>query len=526
MAASNGPVVLVILDGWGASDEIEGNAIRAASKPVWDRLWEAHAHGHIRTSGPEVGLPSGQMGNSEVGHLNLGAGRVVYQEFTRIGRAIKTGSFFSNHTLTDAVDQAIGTDSAVHVLGLLSPGGVHSHQEHIQAMVRLAVERGAEKVYVHALLDGRDTPPQSALASLKALDETFQSVGGGRLVSMIGRYYAMDRDHRWDRIQACYDLISEGLSTFSAATAEQALEAAYRRGETDEFVQPTVLHGPQEQPVRMQDGDVLVFMNFRSDRARQVTRAFIDEDFEGFERRFRPQLASFVSLTEYSEDFDIPVAFPAERLRNTLGEVLAKRGLRQLRIAETEKYAHVTFFFNGGEEHPNEGEDRTLIASPKVATYDLQPAMSAIEVTEKLVAAIDGGRYDAIICNYANLDMVGHTGNFDATVEAVEIVDACLGRVWEAVRKRGGDLLVTADHGNAEQMHDSETGQAHTAHTSNPVPLIHAGQNSEFSQASGALCDIAPTMLYLMGQAQPEDMTGRPLVTLVPCEAEVEAQSA
>lgn len=515
MAVSNGPMVLVILDGWGNSDDVEGNAIRAASKPVWDRLWKGYPHGTIRTSGPEVGLPRGQMGNSEVGHLNLGAGRVVYQEFTRIGRAIRTGSFYSNNTLTDAVDAAMENDAAVHILGLLSPGGVHSHQEHIQAMVRLAVERGANKVYVHALLDGRDTPPRSAQASLQALNETFEALGGGRLVSMIGRYYAMDRDHRWERVQASYELISEGLSTFSAETAEQGLEAAYQRGETDEFVQPTVILAPGEQPVSMQDGDVMVFMNFRSDRARQITRAFIDDDFRGFERQRQPKLAAFVSLTEYSEDFDIPVAFPAERLQQTLGEVLSQRGMRQLRIAETEKYAHVTFFFNGGEEEPNDGEDRILVASPKVATYDLQPAMSAVEVTDKLVAAIHSRRYEAIICNYANLDMVGHTGNFDATVEAVEIVDACLGQVWEAVRQEQGDLLVTADHGNAEQMNDVDSGQAHTAHTSNPVPLIHAGHASEFSQNSGALCDVAPTMLYLMGQSQPEEMTGRPLVTLV-----------
>jgi len=512
MVAKRGPVVLVILDGWGESEETDGNAIRAASKPVLNRLLASFPHGLIRTSGAEVGLPSGQMGNSEVGHLNLGAGRVVYQEFTRIGRAIKTGSFFTNATLTGAVDSALADDKAVHILGLLSPGGVHSHELHIQAMVRLAVERGVQRVYVHALLDGRDTPPRSAMASLQAMQACFDEVGGGRLVSIIGRYYAMDRDHRWERVEAAYDLLSQGLAGFAATTPIEGLEAAYQRGETDEFVQPTVIVPVGTEPVAIADGDVLVFMNFRSDRARQVTRAFIDEDFAGFQRKAHPQLGAFVSLTEYSEEFDIPVAFPPERLKNTLGALLAKRGLRQLRIAETEKYAHVTFFFNGGEEAPNEGEDRILIPSPSVATYDQQPAMSAIKVTEELCKAVRSGDYDAIICNYANLDMVGHTGNFDAAVEAMEIVDACVGRVWDAISEVNGDLLLTADHGNAERMSDRDSGQAHTAHTSNPVIVIHAGQTTEFIDGSGALCDIAPTMLYLMGQPQPEEMTGHSLV--------------
>jgi len=512
MAAKRGPVVLTILDGWGESEETEGNAIRAASKPVLNRLLAEHPHGMIRTSGPEVGLPTGQMGNSEVGHLNLGAGRVVYQEFTRIERAIKTGSFFTNNTLTGAIDTALEHDRAVHILGLLSPGGVHSHEQHIHAMVKLAVDRGVSRVYVHALLDGRDTPPRSAMKSLQAMQACFDEIGGGRLATMIGRYYAMDRDHRWERVQAAYDLISQGLATFTVSDPEAGLQAAYERGETDEFVQPTAIVGAGETPVRMEDGDVLLFMNFRSDRARQVTRAFIDEHFDGFERKVHPRLGAFVSLTEYSEEFDIPVAFPPERLKNTLGALLAKRGLRQLRIAETEKYAHVTFFFNGGEETPNEGEDRILIPSPEVATYDQKPAMSAIKVTEDLCAAIRSGDYDVIICNFANLDMVGHTGNFDATVEAVEIVDACVGRVYDTVRDVNGDLLITADHGNAEQMSDEDSGQPHTAHTSNPVILIHAGQPTEFIDGVGALCDVAPTMLYLMDEPLPEEMTGHPLV--------------
>ena len=521
MAAKKGPVVLVILDGWGESEDVQGNAIRAASKPVWNRLLADNPHGRIRTSGAEVGLPSGQMGNSEVGHLNLGAGRVVYQEFTRIGRAIKTGSFFTNNTLTRAVDAALQADKAVHILGLLSPGGVHSHEDHIQAMVKLAVERGVSRVFVHALLDGRDTPPRSAMPSLKALQACFDEVGGGQMASMVGRYYAMDRDHRWERVQAAYQLISQGKAAHRAVTPTVGLEAAYERGESDEFVQPTVIVAEGGAPVTIKDGDTLVFMNFRSDRARQVTRAFVDDDFDGFERGSHPGLGAFVSLTEYSEEFDIPVAFPPERLKNTLGALLSDRGLRQLRIAETEKYAHVTFFFNGGEEAPNEGEDRILIPSPSVATYDQQPAMSAIKVTEDLCAAIVGGDYDTIICNYANLDMVGHTGNFAATVEAVEIVDACIGRVWEAVNEVNGDLLITADHGNAEQMSDEDTGQAHTAHTSNPVPLVHVGQATEFVDGTGALCDIAPTMLYLMGQPQPEEMTGHALVRRVEATEEM-----
>ena len=514
MSPTQGPAVLVIIDGWGYSEESEGNAIHAAAKPVWNRLWSSCPHGFLHASGAEVGLPAGQMGNSEVGHLNLGAGRVVYQEFTRIGRAIKTGSFFTNNTLTGAVAQAAEHQRAVHIIGLLSPGGVHSHEQQIQAMVKLAVEGGASQVYVHAFLDGRDTPPRSAMSSLRALEETFAELRGGRLATIVGRYYPMDRDHRWERVEAAYDLITQGLAPFSAVSAEAGLQAAYDRGENDEFVQPTTITPDGGDPVRIVDGDVVVFMNFRSDRARQITRAFIEPDFEGFECKTRPRLGSFVSLTEYSEDFDVPVAFPPERLTNTLGAVLASKGLRQLRIAETEKYAHVTFFFNGGEEAPNEGEERILVPSPKVATYDLQPAMSAVEMTDKLTDAIRSGRFDAIICNYANLDMVGHTGNFEATVEAAGIVDACLARVVDAVREVNGHLLLTADHGNAERMEDADSGQAHTAHTSNLVPIIYVGHAASFAEGSGALCDVAPTLLRLLGVKQPSEMTGRALVEL------------
>jgi 2,3-bisphosphoglycerate-independent phosphoglycerate mutase len=510
------PAVLLILDGWGMSDTVEHNAIAAASTPVWDGLWGRYPHTLIRTSGSSVGLPGGQMGNSEVGHLNLGAGRVVYQEFTRIGRSIRTGSFFSNRTLTDAVDLAVQKKSAVHILGLLSPGGVHSHETHIHAMAKLAVERGAERVFVHAFLDGRDMPPKSAQASLEAMDRVFAELGRGRIASVIGRYYAMDRDHRWDRIRRAYDLLTLGAADHAVGTARDALQAAYDRGETDEFVAATVI----EPPVTVGDGDVVINMNYRSDRARQITRAFIEDDFPGFERTTRPSLAAFVSLTEYSKDFDIPVAYPPERLENTFGEYIANLGLHQLRIAETEKYAHVTFFFNGGIETPNEGEDRILVPSPQIATYDLQPEMSAPEVTDRLVEAIEGERYDAIICNYANGDMVGHTGKFDAAVQAIEILDGCIGRVIDATLAVGGELLITADHGNAEQMVDTEVQQPHTAHTVNPVPLIYVGEHATELMGNGALCDIAPTLLQMMGLPQPLEMTGRSLLKAADPEAD------
>jgi 2,3-bisphosphoglycerate-independent phosphoglycerate mutase len=509
------PAVLLVLDGWGMSDNSEHNAISAAHTPVWDRLWADYPHTAIRTSGSSVGLPGGQMGNSEVGHLNLGAGRVVYQEFTRIGRSIRTGSFFSNRTLTDAVDLAVEAGTAVHILGLLSPGGVHSHETHIHAMARLAVERGASEVYVHAFLDGRDMPPKSAEASLAAMDEVFGELGRGRIATIIGRYYAMDRDHRWDRIKLAYDLITQGKAEYRAATAVDALHQAYGRGETDEFVKASCIG----EPVRVADGDVVINMNYRSDRARQITRAFIEPDFGGFERALVPKIATFVSLTEYSKDFDIPVAYPPERLENTFGEYIANLGLHQLRIAETEKYAHVTFFFNGGIEAPNEGEERILVPSPQVATYDLQPEMSAYEVTDRLVEAIRGGRFDAIICNYANGDMVGHTGNFEAAVKAIEVLDECLGRVSEAVLEVGGEMLITADHGNAEQMLDPKAEQAHTAHTTNPVPLIYVGKSATALMDNGALCDVAPTLLQIMGLPQPAAMTGRSLLQKADADA-------
>ncbi|HEC00018.1 MAG TPA: 2,3-bisphosphoglycerate-independent phosphoglycerate mutase [Thiotrichales bacterium] len=516
------PMALIILDGWGYREETEYNAIATANTPVWDRLWAEYPHTLIRTSGAAVGLPGDQMGNSEVGHLNLGAGRVVYQEFTRVSRSIKTGSFFTNRTLTDAVDLAKDNGKAVHILGLLSAGGVHSHECHIHAMAQLAVERGAPRVYLHAFLDGRDTPPRSAGESIQKMEEKFREFGGGRIASIIGRYYAMDRDHRWPRIQAAYDLITQGKGEYQAPDAMTGLKMAYERGETDEFVKATAIVPPGEAPVRVEDGDVIIFMNYRSDRARQITRPFIEPDFDGFERAVVPKLGRFVSLTEYNAEFDIPVAFPPERLRNVFGEVISKLGMRQLRLAETEKYAHVTFFFNGGVEEPFEGEDRILVPSPMVATYDLKPEMSAEEVTDHLVAAIEGGEYDVIICNYANPDMVGHTGNFEAAVKAIEAIDRCLGRVYEALQKTGGEMLVTADHGNAEKMRDEETGQPHTAHTTNPVPFLYVGRPAEMAQ-TGSLCDVAPTMLHLMGLEKPLEMTGVYLIELLAGAPELES---
>ncbi len=506
------PVALVVLDGWGYSENTSHNAIHSARTPVWDRLWSERPHTLIRASGAEVGLPGGQMGNSEVGHLNLGAGRVVYQEYTRVSRAIKTGSFFTNATLTDAVDEAIANDKAVHILGLLSPGGVHSHEEHIHAMVELALKRGARHVYLHAFLDGRDTPPKSAAASLRLMEAKFEELGGGRIASIVGRYYAMDRDHRWPRIQAAYDLITGCKADYEAPDALSALELAYERGETDEFVKPTRILPAGARPGCVADGDVVIFMNYRSDRARQITRPFVEADFDCFERQVKPALGRFVSLTEYSADFDVPVAFPPERMRNVLGEYVATLGMRQLRIAETEKYAHVTFFFNGGREEPFEWEDRVLVPSPNVATYDQQPEMNAPLLTDKLVEAIESDRYDLIVCNYANPDMVGHTGNLEATVKAIECLDSCVGRVVEAMVRAGGELLITADHGNAEQMLGEDTGQPHTAHTTNLVPLIYLGSREGRLAPNGALADIAPTMLELLGLQKPTEMSGHSLI--------------
>jgi len=502
------PLALIVLDGWGYSEDPKYNAIHAANTPVWDKLWLNYPHTLISASGAGVGLPGNQMGNSEVGHLNLGAGRVVYQELTRISRSIRTGSFFTNRTLTDAVDSALEQDKAVHIMGLLSPGGVHSHEDHIHAMVELAIKRGVKNVYVHAFLDGRDTPPKSAHASLAALEDKFAQLGGGKIASIIGRFYALDRDQRWDRVGKAYQLIAEGKGDFNAADATAALDLAYQRNESDEFVQATTIG---EKAINVENGDAIVFMNFRSDRARQITNSFIDPNFDGFPLERNIDLSAFVTLTEYKKDFNTPIAFPSEKLKNVLGSYISSLGLHQLRIAETEKYAHVTFFFNGGRDKPFEGEDRILVPSPKVDTYDQQPEMNAPELTDRFVEAIQSNKYDVIICNFANADMVGHSGNYDAAVQAIEVLDECLGRVWSALKSAGGEMIVTADHGNAELMLDEKTGQAHTAHTSNPVPLIFAGRPAKCAE-QGTLSDIAPTMLTLMDLPIPAEMSNHLLV--------------
>ncbi|AOE49036.1 2,3-bisphosphoglycerate-independent phosphoglycerate mutase [Kangiella sediminilitoris] len=507
MSKSPKPVALIILDGWGYSEDPKDNAIMAANTPNWDKYWNQYSHTLISGSGTDVGLPEGQMGNSEVGHLNLGAGRVVYQDYTRISKAIETGEFFDNQALVTAVDKAVSQGKAVHLMGLLSPGGVHSHEDHIHAAIQLCQKRGAEKVYIHAFLDGRDMPPRSAEASLVKLDNVCQQVGVGRLATMVGRYYAMDRDNRWDRIELAYNTLTQSTADYRFDTGVDALSAAYSRDENDEFVKPTVIG----ETAPIEDGDSVIFMNYRADRARQLSKAFANDDFEGFERKARPQLSDFVMLTQYASDIDASIAYPPISMDNVLGEHLMKLGKKQLRIAETEKYAHVTFFFNGGLETPFEGEDRELIPSPDVATYDLQPEMNAKLVTDHLVKVIEDQKYDAIICNFANPDMVGHTGNFEATVKAIEALDECIGRIVEALEKVGGEALITADHGNAEKMADDTTGQAHTAHTSEPVPLLYIGRKAAPTVTDGVLSDLAPTMLTLMGLPIPEEMTGRPI---------------
>ncbi|MCL1079592.1 2,3-bisphosphoglycerate-independent phosphoglycerate mutase [Parashewanella spongiae] len=508
MTTSKRPLALLILDGWGNREDTHMNAIYHAKTPVLDNLYAQYPTSLISGSGTDVGLPYGQMGNSEVGHINLGSGRIVYQELTRISKAIEDKEFNQNQSLVTAIDNAIAANGAVHIMGLLSAGGVHSHEEHIEAMCKMAVERGAKQIYLHAFLDGRDTPPRSAMDSLVHFNALFERLGHGRIASIIGRYYAMDRDNRWDRVDQAYHLITQGQSAHCYDNAAQALQAAYDRDEDDEFVAASRI-GDDYQ---LSDNDALIFMNFRADRARQITRSFVNADFDGFARKTTPK-THFVMLTQYATDIDANVAFPSTDLANTFGEVLQNRNKTQLRISETEKYAHVTFFFNGGKEQPFEGEDRILIQSPDVATYDLQPEMSSTELTDKLVAAIESGKYDAIICNYPNGDMVGHTGNFDAAVKACEAVDTCIGRVVSALKKVDGECLITADHGNAEQMTDEQTGQAHTAHTSELVPLTYVGRKGKI-QEGGRLSDLAPTMLNLMGESIPQEMTGQSIITI------------
>lgn len=506
---------LIILDGFGYRQELDQNAILNANTPTWDKLLEEQPNTLISTSGMAVGLPDGQMGNSEVGHMNLGAGRIVYQNFTLITKAIEDGSFYNNQPLCDAVDKANASNGAVHILGLLSPGGIHSHEEQIKAMVKLADQRGASEIYVHAFLDGRDTPPRSAEPSIAAMDQLLAETGKGRVASLIGRYYAMDRDNRWDRVEQAYRLLTEGVAQTTTENGVAGLAAAYERDENDEFVKATVCAAQGQSAATIKDGDSIIFMNFRADRARELTRAFIQPGFDGFERNVVPKLADFVMLTEFSSDIKTSCAFPPRELKNSLGEYVSNQNMKQLRIAETEKYAHVTFFFSGGQEDEFDGETRILVQSPDVATYDLQPEMSAPEVTEKLVTAIKSGEYDLVVCNYANGDMVGHTGKYDAAVKAVEALDDCLKQVTEAIREVDGHCLITADHGNCEQMQDYDSGQAHTQHTTCPVPLVYVGAHNNLQlSAEGALCDIAPSILSLMELSQPEEMTGQSLINL------------
>ncbi|HEU0282622.1 MAG TPA: 2,3-bisphosphoglycerate-independent phosphoglycerate mutase [Gallionella sp.] len=504
------PVLLLILDGFGYREDADHNAIALAHKPNFDRLWRDYPHTLINASELSVGLPLEQMGNSEVGHLNIGAGRIVYQELTRVDLAIQDNSFYSNPAFTQAIAQAKQNDSALHILGLLSPGGVHSHENHVHAMLELAARSGLKKIYVHAFLDGRDTPPRSAANSLQRLQDKCATLGVGRIASIVGRFFAMDRDNRWDRVQQAYDLFTQGKAAFHAASAAAGLQQAYARDENDEFVKATTIG----DAVAMQDGDVAVFMNFRADRAREITRALTESTFNGFARERFPRLASFVTLSSYGEDFHLPTAFAPGSITNSFGEYISNLGLKQLRIAETEKYAHVTYFFNGGKEHPYPGEQRIMVPSPKVETYDLKPEMSAFEVTDKLEQAIRSGQYQAIICNYANGDMVGHSGNLEAAIKAIEALDVCIGRVVSAMQQCGGEVIITADHGNAEQMIDRITHQAHTAHTLNLVPFLYIGRKARIAD-TGALQDIAPTLLSMMGLPQPQEMTGKPLITLL-----------
>jgi len=537
------PLALVILDGFGYRENPDANAIAAAHKPNWDQLWQDNPHTLVSGSGRCVGLPDGQMGNSEVGHLNMGAGRIVRQDLSRIDAAIEDEIFFSNEVLLRALRLAgkktldpslkhagmtaenakvtvenplpVTIENAVHIMGLLSPGGVHSQEQHIHAMLKMAAQQQVAKVYLHLFLDGRDTPPRSAMPSIQALDALCHQLQCGQIASIIGRYYAMDRDKRWERVEKAYDLLTLAEAPFTAQSAASGLELAYAREESDEFVQATRIVGPDNKPIMINDDDVVIFMNFRADRAREITQAFIDNHFDGFVRKKTPKLAGFVCLSEYDVRFNTPVAFPSQSLQNLFAEIISRVGMKQLRIAETEKYAHVTFFFNGGVETPFPHEDRILIPSPKVATYDLKPEMSAYELTDRLVSEIEKNQYDVIICNFANPDMVGHSGNFDATVKAIEAIDHCLGRIEKALKKAGGELIITADHGNAEQMFDYQTKQAHTAHTTDPVPFVYAGRPAKIVKENCKLSDIAPTMLYLLGLPQPPEMSGTPIISLL-----------
>lgn len=503
------PLVLLILDGWGYSEDTTHNAIAAAHTPQWDEWWQTRPHLLLDASGLPVGLPDAQMGNSEVGHMHIGAGRVIPQDLTRISTSIHNGDFFKNNVFIDTIQTIKSHHKTLHVLGLLSPGGVHSHEDHLFAFLALCYEQTFSDVCLHLFLDGRDTPPQSALGSIDKLQKVLLKYPVGRIASISGRYYAMDRDKRWDRIEPVYQLLTEGYSKYQFNTAEEAIEAFYQQKINDEFIPPTRIG--ERQP--MHDGDAVLFFNFRSDRARQLTEAFLLDDFQGFNRVTKPSIERFVSMTEYAQYLPTIKAFPPTNMQNTLGEILAQQGLRQLRMAETEKYAHVTFFFNGGSERVFSQEHRILVPSPHVTTYDLKPDMSAPELTRELVLAIESRDFDVIICNYANADMVGHSGDFDATIRAIECLDSSMHTIWQALQSVGGQMLITADHGNAESMFNDITHQAHTAHTNHPVPLIYLGGNWHFNCAKGSLIDVAPTLLALLGIHPPKEMTGKILLT-------------
>ena len=515
MPAQRPPVVLVVLDGWGLSDAVDHNAIGLGQTPVFQGLLDSYPHASLVASGEAVGLPAGQMGNSEVGHMHLGAGRVVYQDLTRIDQSIRDGDFFENPALVAAMARCEGDRHALHLLGLVSEGGVHSHRRHLAALIDMAARRRIERVFVHAITDGRDTAPTGGADDLAEIERTMTRAGAGRIASVIGRYYAMDRDRRWERCERAYDALVSGHGR-SAREARTLITQAYDAQVTDEFIEPGVVLAADGQPIgRVADGDSLVFFNFRADRARQITRALASPDaaFDGFTRRAYPRIA-LTTMTEYDATFELPIAFRPEVLSANVAEVLSVHGLTNLRLAETEKYAHVTYFFNGGAEQPRAGEDRILVPSPRVPTYDLQPEMSAAGITDALVADVNAGRHDVIVCNFANADMVGHTGNLEAAVVAVSTLDACLLRVVRAVEAAGGTVIVTADHGNAEQMWDREREEPHTAHTGNPVPVVLIDKTIErrgYTLRDGSLRDVAPTLLAVAGVARPPAMTGRDL---------------
>lgn len=510
---SKKPVVLMVLDGYGLNDRTEGNAIAMANTPVMDKLMKECPFQKGYASGLAVGLPDGQMGNSEVGHMNIGAGRIIYQDLTRITKDIEDGTFFKNEELLEAMENCKKNDSDLHLFGLLSDGGVHSHLSHVYGLLEMAKQQGVSKVYVHAFLDGRDTPPASAKGFVETLENKMAEIGVGKVASLSGRYYAMDRDNNWDRVEKAYDSLVTG-DGIKAESATQALQESYDNGKTDEFVEPTVICKDGQPLSLVKANDSVIFFNFRPDRAREMTRAFCDDKFTGFERKTGFIPLTFVCFKDYDESIpNKKVAFKKEIIKNTFGEFLANHGKKQLRLAETEKYAHVTFFFNGGVEEPNKGEDRILVKSPKVATYDLQPEMSAPQVCEKLVDAIKSDKYDVIVINFANPDMVGHTGVQEAAIKAVETVDECVGKAVEALKEVDGQMFICADHGNAEQLIDYETGAPWTAHTTNPVPFILVNADPKYTlRENGCLADIVPTLIQLMGMEQPAEMTGKSLL--------------